>query len=82
MLNATSEQLERLISTAQALEHHAREWADVLLDEDEDGEGGIPLFGSSAAEILADIAAFCAIRREIEGVQQALDMHIIPQEAP
>ena len=80
MLNATAEQLARLLSAAQSLHRHAQEWADVLIDEDADAQ--TPLYAASVEEIETDIAAFCAIRLEIEGVQQALDMHPRPQEAP
>jgi len=66
VMHATSEQLERLISTAQALEQHTREFADDLID---DGSIG---YRESIAEMESDIDAFNAIRLEIEGKQIAI----------
>lgn len=69
MLTATPDQLERLIEAGEALEAHAREWADELtaLDND-DGE----LYGCAIEEMESDIARFNAIRREIDGIQHTM----------
>ncbi|MEA3641868.1 MAG: hypothetical protein VBE63_18305 [Lamprobacter sp.] len=78
MLAASAEQLERLISTAQALERHAREAADELIDMD-DGQV-VAVYGDVIEDIEADIAAFNQVRLEIEGVQGSMSINPQRQE--
>jgi hypothetical protein len=67
VLNATPEQLERLINAAQALEQYTREFADDLIDD------GSPGYLEAIEDMESDIDAFNAIRREIEGAQQTMN---------